>query len=77
MMKIHPAVFPDEADPHGGHMAVSFPPESGCPSFTVPLNPNEDLLKTWKMYVIYPAYIERAVFSLNLYWKGSAYPVLR
>lgn len=51
MVVVHPTIYADEAAPHGGHMVVSFPPGSGCPSFTVPLIPDEELLKTWKLYV--------------------------
>lgn len=37
--------------PHGGRLVVSFPEDSGCETFSVPLNPDEELLKTWDMSV--------------------------
>lgn len=42
-------------NPHiaGEKMIVSFPPESGCADFEVPLNPEEGLLSKWEMSVIH------------------------
>ncbi|KAF7303112.1 cysteinease [Mycena kentingensis (nom. inval.)] len=35
-------------DDNGGVLSVSFPPDSGCDTFAVALNPSNDLLSTWK-----------------------------
>ncbi|KAJ4470815.1 hypothetical protein J3R30DRAFT_3300001 [Lentinula aciculospora] len=42
MVLITPRIEMDEKSPHGGVLSVSFPEESGCESFSVPLYPIED-----------------------------------
>ncbi|KZT73416.1 hypothetical protein DAEQUDRAFT_703847 [Daedalea quercina L-15889] len=49
MVLIAPRILPDPASPHGGTLEVSFPEESGCESFAVPLNPTPDLLSSWEV----------------------------
>ncbi|TFY55475.1 hypothetical protein EVJ58_g8225 [Rhodofomes roseus] len=48
MVLIAPQIVPDSSSPHGGTLEVSFPEESGCESFAVPLNPTPDILSTWE-----------------------------
>lgn len=48
MVLIYPQVIIDKNDEYGGRIQVSFPRESGSDTFTIPLNPNQDVLGTWK-----------------------------
>lgn len=48
MVLINPRVLTDEMSPTGGVLDVSFPSESGIPSFQVPLKPSEEQLKSWE-----------------------------
>ncbi|KAJ7897246.1 hypothetical protein B0H14DRAFT_2333080 [Mycena olivaceomarginata] len=38
----------DPASPYSGVLTVSFPDDSGCPSFSIPLSPDQAILNTWK-----------------------------
>uniref|UniRef100_A0A0W0G9P3 MOSC domain-containing protein n=1 Tax=Moniliophthora roreri TaxID=221103 RepID=A0A0W0G9P3_MONRR len=49
MVLITPKVILDEASPHGGELSISFPEESKCETFSIPLQPNEDILRTWSL----------------------------
>jgi hypothetical protein len=51
MVLISPWIKHDETSPHGGKLVVSFPPESGCETFEVPLNPTPDIVSQWELYV--------------------------
>lgn len=51
MVLISPRIEYDELSPYGGKLVVSFPPESGCPVFEVPLNPTPDVVSQWELYV--------------------------
>jgi len=42
MVLITPRIEVDENSPHGGVLSVSFPEDSGCESFSVPLRPVEE-----------------------------------
>lgn len=39
MVLIHPRIIRDPSSPNGGHLEVSFPEDSGCETFSVPLDP--------------------------------------
>ncbi|TBU42536.1 hypothetical protein BD309DRAFT_1019928 [Dichomitus squalens] len=47
MVLITPRIEIDPASPYGGRLFISFPEDSGCETFSVPLYLTEDLLKTW------------------------------
>ncbi|KAG8896615.1 hypothetical protein FRC01_011704, partial [Tulasnella sp. 417] len=49
MLLIDPKVHVDESDPYGGKIEISFPADSGCEPFNVPLRPSRELLETWPM----------------------------
>jgi len=49
MILIAPRIELDPSLPYSGRLKVSFPEDSGCESFSVPLNPDEELLKTWEI----------------------------
>jgi len=49
MLLIVPRVEIDDSSPHGGRLEVSFPEDSGCETFSVPLQPSQEILVTWKM----------------------------
>lgn len=44
MVLIHPRIVRDPSSRNGGHLEVSFPEDSGCEAFSVPLNLREDEL---------------------------------
>ncbi|KAF9225300.1 hypothetical protein BS17DRAFT_778412 [Gyrodon lividus] len=48
MVLIHPRIIPEPPSPEGGRLEVSFPDDSGCETFSVPLNPSEDTLRKWQ-----------------------------
>ncbi|KAG2136504.1 uncharacterized protein EDB93DRAFT_1242371 [Suillus bovinus] len=48
MVLIVPRIIPDPSSPDGGRLEVSFPKESGCEAFSVPLNPTEEELQGWQ-----------------------------
>ncbi|KAA1467918.1 hypothetical protein DENSPDRAFT_833082 [Dentipellis sp. KUC8613] len=48
MFLINTAIVEDEDDPCGGRLEVSFPADSGCESFSVPLRPTAEMLDGWK-----------------------------
>lgn len=48
MILIHPRVAPNESDEERGEMIISFPEESGCETFSIPLVPSEERLSTWE-----------------------------
>lgn len=49
MVLITPRVQPDASSAYGGLLAVSFPKDSGCDGFTVPLLPTDEMLREWDM----------------------------
>ena len=49
MVLISPRIEHDERSPHGGKLIVSFPPESECQTFEVPLSPTTDLVSQWEL----------------------------
>jgi len=49
MILIVPRIEVDPSSPHGGRLQISFPEESGCETFFVPLNPDWELLKNWEV----------------------------
>jgi len=46
---IVPQLKLEAASPHGGEMEVSFPEDSGCETFRVPLQPTAEILKNWEL----------------------------
>ncbi|KAH7886257.1 MOSC N-terminal beta barrel domain-containing protein [Phlebopus sp. FC_14] len=48
MVLIHPRIVPDGSSPEGGRLEVSFPDDSGCETFSIPLNPTEGMLRQWR-----------------------------
>lgn len=51
MVLISPRIEHDEQSPCSGKLVVSFPPESGCLTFEVPLNPTPEILSRWELWV--------------------------
>jgi len=49
MVLITPQIQFDEASPERGQLLVTFPQDSGCGTFSVPLEPAEETLKTWQL----------------------------
>lgn len=49
MLLIDPKIHVDESDPYGGTIEISFPEDSDCETFNIPLRPTQDLLETWPM----------------------------
>lgn len=49
MVLITPRIELDSESPHTGVLDISFPEESECESFKIPLKPTEEVLRTWKM----------------------------
>ncbi|KAI0673983.1 MOSC N-terminal beta barrel domain-containing protein [Trametes maxima] len=47
MVLITPRVEADATSPHGGKLVISFPEDSDCETFSVPLYPTEGLLADW------------------------------
>ncbi|KAI0652725.1 MOSC N-terminal beta barrel domain-containing protein [Trametes meyenii] len=47
MVLITPRVEADATSPHGGKLVISFPEDSDCETFSVPLYPTEELLADW------------------------------
>ncbi|KAI0779027.1 hypothetical protein BD413DRAFT_601634 [Trametes elegans] len=47
MVLITPRVEPDAGSPYGGRLVVSFPEDSDCETFSVPLYPTADMLADW------------------------------
>ncbi|KAK7047365.1 hypothetical protein VNI00_006596 [Paramarasmius palmivorus] len=48
MVLITPKVILDEISPYGGELSISFPENSGCETFSIPLHPTGDVLEMWK-----------------------------
>ncbi|KAK7040164.1 hypothetical protein VNI00_009970 [Paramarasmius palmivorus] len=48
MVLITPTIQQDETSPHGGLLHVSFPEDTDCRPFSIPLRPDEAVLKKWK-----------------------------
>ncbi|KAJ8455924.1 hypothetical protein ONZ51_g12296 [Trametes cubensis] len=78
MVLITPKVEVDVASPYGGRLTVSFPADSDCETFSVPLNPTDDLLASWpvieecRMFGVY--LVEGYVVSSTLDGPGSRTP---
>ena len=51
MVLITPRIEVDTASPYGGRLVVTFPKDSGCETFSVPLNATQELVDTWPAYV--------------------------
>ncbi|TFK70463.1 hypothetical protein BDN72DRAFT_838985 [Pluteus cervinus] len=49
MVLITPRIESDEASPYGGQLNVSFPEDSGCESFSIPLHPDDACLESWSI----------------------------
>lgn len=49
MVLITPQVIESDADPCGGRLQISFPAESGCETFFVPLKPTSDILQNYSI----------------------------
>lgn len=47
-MLIHPRIIADPSAPEGGRLEVTFPEDSGCETFSLPLNLGQDTLRKWK-----------------------------
>lgn len=47
MVLITPRIIEDPSDPSGGRLEVSFPPGSGCETFSIPLSPTPEILQNW------------------------------
>lgn len=60
MVLITPHIEPDADAPHGGRLIVSFPQDSKCETFSVPLDPSPEVIATW------PTYVSRAIFMSNV-----------
>ncbi|KAJ7150381.1 MOSC N-terminal beta barrel domain-containing protein [Mycena filopes] len=48
MVLITPEMVVDSASPHSGVLTVSFPENSGCEPFSLPLAPTQAMLDSWK-----------------------------
>ena len=48
MVLILPRIDLDGEDQSQGRIHVSFPADSGCEPFTIPLDPPDEVLQTWK-----------------------------
>ncbi|KAF7307260.1 Rotamase-domain-containing protein [Mycena indigotica] len=48
MVLITSEIRKDPTAPHGGLLSVSFPEESGCESFSIPLRPSQEQLEQWQ-----------------------------
>lgn len=51
MILIHPTIQEDVGDVNAGTLTISFPIDSGCQSFQIPLLPNPRLLNQWRRSV--------------------------
>lgn len=58
MVLITPRIRADASALHEGTLEISFPEDSGCETFAVPLHPDEDLLEKWQMWVLSIEYTE-------------------
>ncbi|KAG6380737.1 hypothetical protein JVT61DRAFT_5119 [Boletus reticuloceps] len=45
---IHPRIVTDPSVPGGGYLEVAFPEDSGCETFSLPLNPSRDTFEKWE-----------------------------
>ncbi|KAG8219375.1 hypothetical protein J3R82DRAFT_293 [Butyriboletus roseoflavus] len=48
LVLVHPHVITDPLAPEGGCLQVTFPEDSGCETFSVPLNPSENTFRKWE-----------------------------
>jgi len=70
MVLITPKIEEDVASPYSGVLTVSFPADSGCEPFSLPLRPNQTILDRWERlekvlmwHVPFDAYICEALSS--------------
>ncbi|KAI0068321.1 hypothetical protein BV25DRAFT_1867320 [Artomyces pyxidatus] len=49
MVLIRPKVVQDPTDPDGGRLEISFPSDSDCETFSVPLRPTPSTLQQWTL----------------------------
>ncbi|KAG8875367.1 hypothetical protein FRB97_005179 [Tulasnella sp. 331] len=49
MLLIHPQIRYDSTDLYGGTIDISFPQDSDCQAFSIPLNPDDELLESWPL----------------------------
>ncbi|RDB19507.1 Mitochondrial amidoxime-reducing component 1 [Hypsizygus marmoreus] len=49
MVLIVPQIDVDAASRHGGTLTVTFPEDSGCKPFSLPLQPSQEVLDTWEI----------------------------
>jgi len=55
MVLIEPTIERDTTLAYKGLLKVSFPKNSGCESFAIPLEPTPEILEQWKVYVKFRA----------------------
>ena len=48
MVLITPKIIEDQENPENSRLEISFPPDSGCATLSIPLCPSENLLGTWE-----------------------------
>jgi hypothetical protein len=59
LVLITPQIQVDETSPERGRLLVTFPQASGCATFSIPLQPSEDTLKSWELiehFILFGAY---------------------
>ena len=49
MVLVSPRIEHDEKSLNGGKLVVSFPPDSECQTFEIPLSPTPDVLSQWEL----------------------------
>lgn len=48
MVHVHPRIREDPESPYGGLLVIDVPSDNGKKTFSVPLKPTPDILKTWE-----------------------------
>ena len=67
MVLITPRIIPESSSQDGGQLEVSFPEESGCEPFSVPLYPTEETLLSWQRCVKLCVSTARPLSSLTIH----------
>jgi len=49
MILITPQIERDDPSPYGGVLTLTFPSDSGCEPFSIPLAPTDEMLGKWTM----------------------------
>lgn len=52
MVLINPQVILDLSEQHEGRVEISFPEETGCQAFAIPLKPSQETLERWSRFVV-------------------------